>query len=69
MVHFCFGRIRLTDTCESTFREGAGSYTFKVLFFELLVRSRSRFPNFSSALGPILKFLSILSHNFFICPL
>ena len=37
--------------------------------FRTFVPSRSRFSNFSSAPGPIFKFLSVLGHNFFICPL
>ena len=45
----------------------AGFRHFYVPFFELC--SRSRFSNILSAQGPILKFLSILGHGFFICPL
>ena len=46
------------------FERALGSDTFKVPFFKLFVRSRPRFKDFSSALGPIFKFLSMLGHNF-----
>ena len=46
---------------------GGRSDTFYVPFFEVFVRSRSRFKNFSSAQGAIFKFLSFLSLNFFLC--
>ena len=49
--------------------EGVGSNTFQVPFLELFVHSRSYFSNLLSAQGPILKFLTILDQNFFICPL
>ena len=54
----------------SLLRENDGGVRrFLVSFFELSARSGSRFSNFLSSLGPNFKFLSILSHNFFIWPL
>ena len=51
------------------FERALGSDTFFVPFLEVFVRSSPCFSNFSSALGPIFKFLSMLGHNFFICSL
>ena len=46
-----------------------GGSTLLGPIFQTFVCSRPGFSNFSSSLGPIFKFLSILGHNFFICPL